>query len=95
MRDRDYSEKIAELTCAIDQLRLSVQRLESALPRNDLGLPDADGHRAYHARQIKKSEEMHGYQMEITKKILAMAVTLFIGLFVVGFRQEMSQLLKG
>lgn len=66
-------------------LHQRVTRLEDALPRDDLGKPDFDGHRTYHADRIESSKTIRIYQQEVTRNLLRAGATVLIMTFGAGY----------
>lgn len=92
MREKD--DQIEELTRAVHQLQQTVQRLEMAFTRNDLGHPDIDGHRQDHAEKKRQRSDIHGFQTAVTQKILLGLVGVVMAALASGFWQQVTEQIK-
>lgn len=75
-------------------LHQRVTRLEDALPRDDLGKPDFDGHRTYHTDKIESSKTLRNYQQEVTKNLLRAGATILIMTFGAGYSDYVVAIFK-
>lgn len=75
-------------------LHQRVTRLEDALPRDDLGKPDFDGHRTYHADKIESSKTLRNYQQEVTRNLLRAGATILIMTFGAGYSDYVIDVFK-
>lgn len=75
-------------------LHQRVTRLEDSLPRDDIGKPDFDGHRAYHADRIESSKMIRSYQQEVTKNMLRAGATILIMTFGAGYSEQVIAIFK-
>jgi len=82
----------------IHMLMQRVQRLEDALPRDDLGNPAFDWHREYHADKIESNKAMReaikNYQQEVTKNIIRLVMGGIIAAIGTGYSNELVEILK-
>ena len=79
------------LIIALDQrvqtMEHSCIRMKEAFVKNDLGLPDYDGHRTDHKNRKEEAQVLEGYKRDMTKSILV-GVALFVaGLFSSGLSE--------
>ena len=63
----------------------------TAFVTNDIGKPDLEGHRLYHARSIKSAEQMAQYKTGLTKTIAEWAVKGFLALTGLALLNLVSQ----
>jgi len=75
-------------------LHQRVTRLEDALPRDDLGKPDFDGHRTYHADKIESFKTLRNYQQEVTRNLLRAGATILIMTFGAGYSDYVIDVFK-
>lgn len=75
-------------------LHQRVTRLEDALPRDDLGKPDFDGHRTYHTDKIESSKTLRNYQQEVTRNLLRAGATILIMTFGAGYSDYVVAIFK-
>lgn len=90
--DRDEIERLAK---AVDDLTRAIARLETAFPRNDLGVPDLDGHRQAHVERIKRAQEMRSHQTALTQKILVGGAAAVLAMLSTGFWKTIAENVKG
>lgn len=66
----------------LESVEHSHNRMKEAFVKNELGLPDYDGHRVREAATIDKAKVVQGYQRDMTKRVLEwvmVAVGVLIG----------------
>lgn len=61
-----------------------VERLEDALPRNDLGKPDFDWLRNYSGEKKESARAMREYQLTATKNVIKLFITGLISAIGLG-----------
>lgn len=78
-------------------LHQRLERLESALPRTDIGTLDVDGHREYHTEKLRSAQQMREYQEGVTKRLLLGGVSLALTALGAGFAEwsHVTEFLKG
>jgi len=86
------------LIIALDQrvqvMEHSCIRMKEAFVKNDLGLPDYDGHRTDHKHRKEEAQVVEGYKRDVTKNIL-LGLALFVaGLLSSGLKEWLSTHIK-
>jgi hypothetical protein len=86
------------LIIALDQrvqtMEHSCVRMKEAFVKNDLGLPDYDGHRTDHKLRREETQVVEGYKKDVTKSIL-IAIALFVaGLMSSGLKEWLGTHIK-
>lgn len=78
----EVCEDMKVINTRLESVEHSHNRMKEAFVKNDLGLPDYDGHRVSHANSIEKAKVVQGYQRDMTKRTLEwilVAVGVLIG----------------
>ena len=65
-----------------------VERLEDALPRNDLGKPDFDWLRIYSGEKKESARAMREYQQTATKNVIKLFITGLISAVGLGLNWD-------
>lgn len=79
-------EKVAKemnaITVRVTTIENGHSRMKEAFVKNDLGIPDYDGHRVSHYNSIEQARVVSGYKRDLTKRVLEwalVAVAVLIG----------------
>lgn len=75
-------KELEAMEARVQALEIGVSRMREAFVKNDLGVPDYDGHRVAHFNEIERSKVVDGYKRDLTKRILEwmlVAVSVLIG----------------
>ena len=86
------SDDMQSLNRRILALEGAVERINTAFVRNDLGLPDYDGHRVDHVTRVARSKDMDGYLQEVTKFLLRGAIVVLFGILAYGLGPWLASL---
>ena len=78
----------SELCHDILSLTNRVERLEDALPRNDLGKPDFDWLRIYSGEKKESARAMREYQQTATKNVIKLFITGLISAVGLGLNWD-------
>lgn len=73
---------LAALDKRVQVLEHGFARQKEAFIKNDLGVPDYDGHRVAHFNAVEQSKVLNGYKRDLTKRVLEwalVAVAVLIG----------------
>lgn len=76
--------EILALDSRIATVEQTTIRLREGFLKNDLGLPDYDGHRTAHKAMVEQSQVVDGYKQNTTKNALNAAVFGVLGMIVMG-----------
>ena len=68
-RDCDCEDLVA-LDKRVQVLEHGFARQKEAFVKNDLGIPDYDGHRVAHHNSIQQAKVLEGYKRDMTKRVL-------------------------
>lgn len=85
--------KLDELESRVDQNERDIQRLKEAFVKNEWGLPDIDGHRAAHDKDIKRSKEIDGLKMDVTKWLVNSGLVALVGTIGLGIGQYLKRMI--
>lgn len=85
---------VLELNTRLQKLEHSHARTQEAFIKNDLGLPDYDGHRNDHKVRTEEAKVVEGYKRDATKRLLDALVGALIVIFGTGFWAWMKEHLK-
>lgn len=78
----DVADDLTELDKRLQTVEHGFARMKEAYVKNDLGVPDYDGHRVAHFNAIERDKVVKGYQRDMTKRVLEwvlVAVGVLIG----------------
>lgn len=78
------TDAIAKLDTRVSSMEQATGRLREGFLKNDLGLPDYDGHRTAHRVMVEQSRVVEGYKRSATKSILGWFTAGAIGMFAAG-----------
>ena len=76
---------VINLNNRLQALEHSTARIREGFLKNDLGLPDYDGHRTAHKSMVEQASVIEGYKRDATKTVLGWILAAVIGMFSVGF----------
>lgn len=76
---------ILGLNNRLQALEHTCARMREAFVKNDLDLPDYDGHRNAHNAMITQAAVVEGYKQDATKKVFGWVLASLAGMFLVGF----------
>lgn len=76
--------EILALDTRVTAVEQTTIRLREGFLKNDLGLPDYDGHRTAHRMMVEQSNVVDSYKQSTTKSILSAAAFGALGMFVMG-----------
>lgn len=76
---------LVEFNNRVQRLEHSTDRMKEAFPKNDLGLPNYDGHRTSHVKSEEQEKVVEGYKRDATKTVLGWILAFVGGLFSLGF----------
>ena len=68
--NQDYEKDITDLNDRVSSLEHKAARAAEAFVKNDLGVPDYDGHRKAHIEMIEQAKVVSGYKRTLTQRIL-------------------------
>ncbi len=75
-------------------LRMKIRRIESSMPRDDVGDVDYEGHRRFHEEKVKalKAEEefWQALKLEIVKKGVWSLLVILCGLVMLGLSVKLG-----
>lgn len=69
----------------LQALEHTCARMKEGFVKNDLGLPDYDGHRSSHKSMIDQATVVEGYKRDATKTVFGWILAAMAGMFAVGF----------
>ena len=69
-------------------------RMKEAFIKNDLGLPDYDGHRTDHKVRTEEAKVVDGYKRDATKRIIDIVIGAAAVIFGLGFIEWLKGHLK-
>lgn len=72
----------------------SISRIREGFPKNDLGLPDYDGHRTDHKVRMAEAKVVEGYKRDATKRIIDILIGGVAVIFGLGFIEWIKGHLK-
>ncbi len=75
-------KEMADVQGRVQVLETGHARMKEAFIKNDLGIPDFDGHRVSHYNAVEQAKVVKGYTQDMTKKVLEwllVAVAVLIG----------------
>ncbi len=75
-------KELEAVEARVQALEIGVSRMREAFIKNDLGVPDYDGHRVAHFNAVEQSKVVAGYKNDLTKRVLEwllVAVAVLIG----------------
>ena len=73
---------VEAMEARVQALEIGTARMREAFIKNDLGVPDYDGHRVAHYNAVEQSKVVAGYKHDMTKRVLEwalVAVAVLIG----------------
>lgn len=88
------SEEAVYLNNRLDALEHSHSRMKEAFPQNSLKLPDYDGHRVEHEREIAEHKVVESYKTDTTKKVIGWAISGVLMLIGLGAVEYLKGLVK-
>lgn len=91
-RDAEINSRLDALESKQGEIEREIKAIHTAFVLDDLGRPGFDGHRNAHRKDIKRSQELDGIKMDVTKR-LVQGVTAVVGLIMAT--GIMSYLAKG
>ncbi len=69
--DKDCDcEDLTALDKRVQVLEHGFARQKEAFIKNDLGIPDYDGHRVAHYNAVQQAKVLEGYKRDMTKRVL-------------------------
>ena len=68
--NHDSDKEIQDMNTRLSALEHKSARAAEAFVKNDLGVPDYDGHRRAHGDMIEQDKVVQGYKRDTTKKVL-------------------------
>ena len=68
--NQNFEKDIAGLNDRVSMLEHKAVRSAEAFVKNDLGVPDYDGHRKSHLDSIEQEKVMTGYKRTMTQRLL-------------------------
>ena len=81
---KEVVEDLLALHNDVQTLTHSHNRMKEAFVKNDLGLPDYDGHRSNEKARIEEAKVLDGYKQTATKKFLEWLVVGAVAIFGAG-----------
>lgn len=85
--------QMGDLSARVRRLEAEMSRVISAFPKNDLDLPDYDGHRKSHNALRKSEEVFESYKVKTTEKVISLIVVFLLGLVGSGLLQQVKTFL--
>lgn len=76
---------VLNLNNRLQALEHSTARIREGFLKNDLELPDYDGHRTAHKSMVEQASVIEGYKRDATKTVLGWILAAVVGMFSVGF----------
>lgn len=76
---------VLQLNNRIQKIEHSHGRMQEAFIKNDLGLPDYDGHRSDHKFRKEEAQVVEGYKRDATKRLIDIIMGGAAAIFVLGF----------
>lgn len=68
--NQDFEKDIGGLNDRVSALEHKTARAAEAFVKNDLGVPDYDGHRKAHLDSMEQAKVVAGYKRNMTQRIL-------------------------
>lgn len=68
--NQDFEKDIGGLNDRVSELEHKTARAAEAFVKNDLGVPDYDGHRKAHLDSMEQAKVVAGYKRNMTQRIL-------------------------
>lgn len=68
--NQDFEKDINGLNDRVSKLEHKGSRAAEAFVKNDLGVPDYDGHRKAHLEMIEQAKVVAGYKRTMTQRVL-------------------------
>lgn len=81
----DLEADVLSLNNRLQSLEHSTVRIREGFLKNDLGLPDYDGHRTAHKSMVEQASVIDGYKRDATKTVVGWLLAAVVGMFSVGF----------
>lgn len=85
---------VLDLNNRVQKIEHSHARMQEAFVKNDLGLPDYDGHRTDHKVRIEESKVVDGYKRDATKRVIDILIGAVAVIFGLGFVEWIRTHLK-
>ena len=68
--NHNFEKDIQDLNARVSAIEHKSARTVEAFVKNDLGVPDYDGHRKAHIEMIEQAKVVSGYKRTLTQRIL-------------------------
>jgi hypothetical protein len=68
--NQDYEKDITDLNDRVSSLEHKAARAAEAFVKNDLNVPDYDGHRKAHLDSMEQAKVVAGYKRTMTQRLL-------------------------
>ena len=85
---------VLDIHSRLQKLEHSHGRMQEAFVKNDLGLPDFDGHRTDHKVRIEESKVVDGYKRDATKRFIDLLIGGGVAVFLLGLVEWVRSHLK-